>query len=81
MLNYFQQTAPGDEQPVYCPECGEELGLRDEIYTRQHSDTVAGCSQCLHRHSAVEWLDENTAAWLNEDWAADYDEWEGGVGA
>lgn len=44
--------------PVCCPECGEELGFSDEVYTLELCGLVVGCSQCLHAHNAVEWAAE-----------------------
>lgn len=67
---YEWRDAPREEAVLCCPECGEELSFRDEIYTRELSDTVAGCSQCLHGHNAVEWLaEQGQEDWLPEEWA------------
>lgn len=55
-------------EKITCPECGEELGYRDEIFTRELSDTVAGCSLCLHRHNAAEWMVNDKDEWMAEEW-------------
>lgn len=48
-----------------CPVCNEELSFMDEIITTKLSDHVVGCTQCLARHDAMEWLvnAEETFAW------------------
>lgn len=40
---------------IICPECGQELGWQDEVFTLGMGDNVAGCSRCIARHNAVEW--------------------------
>ena len=47
---------PEPAPPVFCPVCLRPLGEYDEVYTAGGSDHVAGCSRCLHAHSAPEWL-------------------------
>lgn len=48
-----------------CPVCKEGLGLYDEVFTLCNGDTVAGCTHCLHAHSALEWF------WQEEEDAAE----------
>ena len=47
-----------DEIEIFCPECGEPLSWRDEVFLLVESDTVLGCSQCLKRYNAQEWYGE-----------------------
>lgn len=50
---------PEQSQPlVYCPQCGAQLGWKDEIYTRSGEGLVLGCTQCFESHSPVEWYAE-----------------------
>lgn len=46
------------EETICCPECGEELGFRDEVYLYVGGDTVVGCSLCIGRFNAAEWYSE-----------------------
>lgn len=77
MNEYARQernSEPPQPQPVVCPECGEELGWQDDIFTVELGDCVAGCSLCLRRHNALEWYDaqhEGAGDWYAQDWAVD----------
>lgn len=48
---------PKEPKIVECPICGRELNWNDDIFTEEYGDNIAGCSQCLHRHNALEWFD------------------------
>lgn len=62
----------GAQPPVVCPVCGEALCFRDSVYTLGAGDALAGCSLCLHRHDALEWL----AGEAEDMWGAERYFWE-----
>ena len=42
---------------ICCPVCGQNLCWLDEVYRREESRTVAGCSRCLCGVDAYEWAE------------------------
>ncbi|MDL2324281.1 hypothetical protein LJC61_03915 [Ruminococcaceae bacterium OttesenSCG-928-A16] len=68
---------PAEAAEILCPECGESLNGRDDIYTLASGDTVMGCSRCLHPHNAAEWYGEwqETAELLAKNYQDDSFAW------
>lgn len=52
----LRDAEPHEAHPCRCPVCRRPLSWRDEVYTIELGDAPAGCSQCLHAHSAEEWF-------------------------
>lgn len=51
-----------------CPICGEELGMYDEVFIYKWGDEPAGCTQCLRRYDATDWLTQQAdeAIWHSQ---------------
>lgn len=56
-MDYCEIRENGEIE-VLCPECGERLSWRDEVYVLLESETVVGCSLCLRRINGQEWYSQ-----------------------
>lgn len=47
-----------NHRQVVCPECGEELINGDELFFREFSDEIIGCTHCVYSQYAEDYIDE-----------------------
>ncbi len=48
-------------EEIRCPVCGQALGWTDEVYRREGSCELAGCSQCLRGQDVYDWANAEIA--------------------